>query len=44
MYFKNGDSIPADLEAARQEARQARAKANRKQECDACRLLAASLN
>ena len=44
MYFKTGDSIPEELEAARQEARQARAEANRKQDCDACRLLTASLN
>ena len=44
MYFKTGDGIPAELEAARQEARQTRAEANRKQDCDACRLLATSLN
>ena len=44
MYFKTGDSIPEKLEAARQEARQARAEANRKQDCDACGLLPASLN
>ena len=44
MYFKTGDSIPEELEAARQEARQARAEANRKQDCEACGLLAASLN
>lgn len=44
MYFQTGDSIPEELEAARREARQARAEANRKQDCDACGLLAASLN
>ena len=44
MYFKTGDRIPEELEAARQEARQARAEANRKQDCEACELLAASLN
>jgi transposase InsO family protein len=44
MYFKTGDRIPEKLEAARQKARQDRAEANRKQDCDACRLLAASLN
>jgi hydrogenase maturation factor HypE len=44
MYFKTGDGIPAELEADRQKARQARAEANRKQDCDACRLLATSLN
>ena len=41
MYFKSGDSIPEDLEAARQKARQARAEANRKRDCE---LLAESLN
>ena len=44
MYFKTGDRIPEELEAARQKARQARAEANRKQDCEACELLAASLN
>ncbi len=44
MYFKTGDRIPEELEAARQEARQARAEANRKQDCEACELLAASRN
>ena len=44
MYFKTGDGIPEKLEAARQEARQARAEANRKQECGACQLLPAGLN
>ncbi len=44
MYFKTGDSIPEELAAARQEARRARAEANRKQDCDACGLLPASLN
>ena len=44
MYFKTGDNIPAELEAARQEARQVRARANRKQDCDACQLLPAGLN
>ena len=44
MYFKTGDDIPAELEAARQKARQARAEANRKRDCEACRLPAASLN
>ena len=44
MYFKTGDSIPEKLEAARQEARQARAEANRKQDCEACQLLPTSLN
>ena len=44
MYFQNGDHIPRQLEAARQEARQARAEANRKRDCRACELLAASRN
>ncbi len=44
MYFQNGDHIPQRLEAARQEARQARAEANRKRDCAACELLAASRN
>ena len=42
MYFKTGDRIPEELEAARQKARQARAEANRKQDCEACELPAAS--
>ena len=44
MYFKTGDRIPEELEAARQKARQARAEANRKRDCEACELLAASPN
>jgi putative transposase len=44
IYFKTGDRIPEELEAARQKARQARAEANRKQDCESCELLATSLN
>jgi putative transposase len=44
MYFKTGDRIPEELEAARQQARQARAEANRKRDGEVCELLAASLN
>jgi transposase InsO family protein len=44
MYFRTGDNIPEELEAARQEARQARAEANRKQKCEDCGLLPTSLN
>jgi transposase InsO family protein len=44
MYFQTGDHIPAELEAARQQARQTRAEANRKRDCAACEWLAASLN
>jgi transposase InsO family protein len=43
-YFQNGEHIPQQLEAARQQARQARAEANRKRDCEACELLAASRN
>ena len=42
MYFQNGDHIPQQLEAARQQARQARSEANRKRDCGTCELLAAS--
>jgi putative transposase len=41
MYFKTGVSIPEELEACRQQARQARAKANRNRDCEACKLMAA---
>ena len=44
MYFQRGDGIPEELEAARQQARRARAETNRKQDCEACELLAASPN
>ena len=44
MYFKTGDSIPEELELAQQEARLARAEANRKRTCSACVPSAASLN
>ena len=44
MYFQNGDHIPQQLEAARQQARQARAEANRNRDCGACELQAASRN
>jgi len=44
MYFKRGDSIPAKLEAARQEARMARAEANRKRTCNVCEPLAVSVS
>ena len=44
MYFQNGDHIPRQLEAARQQARQARAEANRQRDCEACELLPASRN
>jgi putative transposase len=44
MHFKTGDSIPEELAVARQEARLARAEANRKRTCSACVPPAASLN
>ena len=44
MCFKTGDSIPEELAVARQEARLARAEANRKWTCSACVPPAASLN
>jgi putative transposase len=44
MYFKTGDSVPEELEVARQEARLARAEANRKRTCSACETLAVSVN
>jgi transposase InsO family protein len=44
MYFQTGDGIPEKLEAARQEARRVRTEANRKQTCEDCRLLSASVN
>ena len=44
MYFKTGDNIPKQLEAARQEARQARAEANRKRTCSTCEPLTVSVN
>jgi transposase InsO family protein len=36
MYFGNGDHIPAELEARRQAARQARMEANRATSCETC--------
>jgi len=44
MYFQTGDSIPEELEAAREKARQTRAELNRKRDCEACELLGASVN
>ena len=44
MYFDTGGSVPAELEAARKKARQARVDANRKRTCSACELVAVSLN
>jgi transposase InsO family protein len=44
MYFQTGDHIPQQLQAARQQARQARAEANRKRDCGTCALLVASRN
>jgi hypothetical protein len=44
MYFQSGDHIPEQLKAVRQEARRARAEANRKRDCGACVLLVDSRN
>lgn len=44
MYFGTGGSIPKELEAARQKAREVRVEANRKRTCSACELTAVSLN
>ena len=44
MYFSKGGSIPAELAAARQNARQARVEANRKRTCGACELATVSIN
>jgi putative transposase len=44
MYFSTGNHVPDELEAARQEARQARAEANRKRTCSVCELLTVSVN
>ena len=44
MHFGTGGSVPAELAAARQKAREARADANRKRTCSACELVTVSLN
>ena len=44
MYFGTGGSIPTELEAARQLARQARAEANRKRTCSECEPVTVSLD
>ncbi len=42
MYFQTGAHVPQQLEAARNEARRARAEANRNRDCQTCDLLAAA--
>ncbi len=44
MYFGTGKQVPAELEAARRRARQARAETNRKQTCRVCEGMMASVN
>jgi len=44
MYFGTGGNVPAELEAARQRARQERVEANRKRTCSACEPVSVSLN
>jgi hypothetical protein len=40
MYFQTGVKVPEGLEAARNEARRARAEANRNREYETCELVA----
>jgi transposase InsO family protein len=44
MYFSTGNHVPKELEAARQEARRARAETNRKRFCRVCELVTVSAN
>jgi putative transposase len=44
MYFNTGIHVPAELAAARQTARQARAETNRKRTCSVCELVSVSVN
>jgi transposase InsO family protein len=44
MSFRTGNHVPDELEAARQEARQARAETNRKRICSVCELVTVSAN
>lgn len=44
MFFGMGGKIPAELEAARQRARQARVEANRKRTCSVCEPVTVNLN
>jgi hypothetical protein len=44
MYFRTGNQVPDEPEAARQEARQARAETNRKRTCSTCKLVTVSVN
>ncbi len=44
MYWNTGVTVPTELEAARQQARQARAKANRQRTCSACEPVTVNLN
>ncbi len=44
MYFNTGNSVPSQLEAARRNARQARAEANRKRTCSTCEPPTVSVN
>ena len=43
VYFGTGGKVPGELEAARQQARQARAEFNRKRTCSACEPVTVSL-
>ena len=44
MYWNTGVTVPTELEAARQQARQARAEANRQRTCSACEPVTVNLN
>ncbi len=44
MYYGTGGNVAAELEAARQQARQARAEANRQWTCSACETVTVNLN
>ena len=44
MYWNKGVTVPTELEAARQQARQARAEANRQRTCSACEPVTVNLN
>ena len=44
MYFDTGGKVPAELQAARQRARQERAVANRKRTCSSCEPVTVSIS
>jgi hypothetical protein len=44
MHWNTGVTVPTELEAAQQQARQARAEANRQRTCSACEPVTVNLN